>query len=171
MLLLISFEFPWLISFTRFDLPAITHGLPVYSNEPQIPSRFPVSPTPVPKPLSYRPYGKENGKSDLPAKPQHGRRVPSAPASMSHGYAPQMFLNPSAVNPLYNHAYARSFGGFSQHSFSMTDVPMGYGANVQGDFKPVGSMLQPHQPQGPGMGSNNMGSNKNGFGNAMNYDM
>jgi hypothetical protein len=137
-------------------------------NETQGSSRFPVSPTPVPKPLSYRPYGKENGKPDMPPQQQQqARRVPSAPAAMSHGYAPQMFLNPSSINPLYNHAYARSFGGFSQHTFTMTNVPMGYGANFQGDFKPVGTMLQPQQSQGQSMGTNN----NNGFGNGMNYNM
>ncbi|KAE9381201.1 hypothetical protein N431DRAFT_322674 [Stipitochalara longipes BDJ] len=147
-----------------FDLPSTTHGLPLYMNESQNSSRFPISPTPVPKPLSYRLCGKENGKPDLPAQHQPARRVPSAPAVPSHGYTPQMFLNPSAMNPLYNHAYARSFGGFSQHTFTMTNVPMGYGSNFQGDFKPIGSMLQPQQQQGPGMGTKN-----NDFGNAMNY--
>jgi len=148
------------------------HGLPssMYSNETQSSSRFPVSPTPVPKPLSYRSYGKENGKSDLSAQPQHGRRIPSAPASMSHGYAAQTFLNPPTINnPLYNHQYARSFGGFSQHSqhsFSMTNAPMGYGNNFQEEFKPTSLMLQPQQPQGRGMGSNNYG-----YGDGMNYDM
>jgi hypothetical protein len=103
----------------------------------------------------------------MPPPQQQARRVPSAPAAMSHGYAPQMFLNPSSINPLYNHAYARSFGGFSQHTFTMTNVPMGYGANFQGDFKPVGTMLQPQQSQGQSMGTNN----NNGFGNGMNYNM
>jgi hypothetical protein len=76
-----------------------------------------------------------------------------------------MFLDPSSVNPLYNHAYARSFGGFSQHTFTMTNVPM-YGTGFQGDFKPVGSMLQPQRPQGQGMGTK-----QNDFGNGLNYNM
>jgi hypothetical protein len=76
-----------------------------------------------------------------------------------------MFLNPAQINPLYNHQYAQSFGGFSQHTFTMTNVPMGYSTGFQGDFKPVGSMLQ-HQSQGQGMGSKN-----NGFGKGMKYNM
>ncbi|KAH8770320.1 hypothetical protein BGZ57DRAFT_985798 [Hyaloscypha finlandica] len=148
----------------RFDLPNATHGLPMYPDELQNSSRFPVSPTPVPKPLSYRPHGKENGKPELPHQ-QQARRAPSAPSAPPHGFTPQMFLDPSSVNPLYNHAYARSFGGFSQHTFTMTNVPM-YGTGFQGDFKPVGSMLQPQHPQGQ-----SMGTKQNDFGNGLNYNI
>jgi hypothetical protein len=41
-----------------------------------------------------------------------------------------------------------------------------YGTGFQGDFKPVGSMLQPQHPQGQ-----SMGTKQNDFGNGMNYNM
>lgn len=155
-------------TWSRFDLPASTHGLPVFPNESQNSSRFPASPTPVPRPAPYRLFGKENGQPERPVH-QRFRRAPSAPnvpSTPSQGYPPQMFLNPSSINPLYSHSYARSFGGFSQHAFAMTNVATGYGTTFQGDFKPLGAMLQPQQQQGQGMGSKN-----NGFGSGTNYNL
>jgi hypothetical protein len=81
-----------------------------------------------------------------------------------------MFLNPASLNPLYN-PYAGSFSGFAQPSYPMTNGPiglnvaMGFGTSFQGDFKPLGPMLQPQQPQDQGTGSKNKS-----FGN-MNYNM
>jgi hypothetical protein len=149
-------DFPY----PSFDFP--THGMATYPNEPSTSSRFPASPTPATKPASYRSLGKENGQPELPAQ-QQARRGPPAP---SHIYPPHMFHDPSSINPLYNHAYARSFGGFAHHTYTVTNVPSGYGASFQGDFKPVNPMARPQQPQGQGMGSQS-----NGFGDGMHYNM
>jgi hypothetical protein len=150
----------------RFDFIGATRGLTSYSSEAQSSSRFPVSPTPVPKPASYRPCGKENGMPELPAQ-QNARRAPSAPASLSHGYPPQIFLNHSSLNPLYNPMeYARSFGGFANPTYHMANVPMGFGTTFHGEFKPSGPMLQQQQSQGEDMGAKN-----NDFENSMDFNI
>jgi hypothetical protein len=80
-----------------------------------------------------------------------------------------MFLNPASINPLYN-PYARTFGGFAQPSYPMTNgpmglnPPMGFGTSFQGDFKPLGPMLQPQHGQ-------STGPKNKGFGNNMNYNL
>jgi hypothetical protein len=132
------------------------------ANDTSNSSDFNVSPTPVAKSASYRPFGKENGQPELSAQQQARRGLPAP----THIYPPHMFHDPSSINPLYNHAYARSFGGFAQHTYTVTNAQSGYGASFQGDFKPVNPMLPPQQPQGQGMGSYNKG-----FGNSMHYNM
>jgi hypothetical protein len=74
-----------------------------------------------------------------------------------------MFHDPSSINPLYHHAYARGFGIFAHHTYTMTNTPAGYGA-FHGDLKPVNPMLRPQQSQGTG-------SHNNGLGNGMHYNM
>jgi hypothetical protein len=41
-----------------------------------------------------------------------------------------------------------------------------YSTSFQGDFKPIGSMLQPQQPHGQAMGTK-----QDGFRNSMTYNM
>jgi hypothetical protein len=152
-----SFEILTDVPKSSFDFP--THGMQTYPTEHSNPPGFPASPTPAAKPASYRPFGKENGQPEQPAQ-QQARRDPPAP---SHIYPPHMFHDPSSINPLYNHAYARSFGGFAHHTYTVTNVPSGYGASFQGDFKPVNPILR-QQPQG-------QGSQNDGFSNGMHYNM
>ena len=61
-------------------------------------------------------------------------------------------------NPLYNHAYARSFGGFSQQTFSYNGMSSYQQANpMLGAFNPVNGfnpIAHPQHHYGQGFGSN-----------------
>ncbi|TVY42570.1 hypothetical protein LSUB1_G001221 [Lachnellula subtilissima] len=92
----------------RFDLP--NNGLPLYQNNSTTISH--ISPTPVPKTIPACGLGKENMHSHM-----HNRQSASYP---SHVYPSQVFYNPS-FNPLYNHAYAGTFG-YGDHHNPFNDV-------------------------------------------------
>jgi len=143
------------------------HGMPSFPNELSSSARLPVSPTPAAKPASYRLSGKENGQPEQPSQ-QHVRRTHSGPPS--HIYPPHMLRDTSSINnPLYNHAYARSFGGFSHQTWSYNDLSSYQQANpMLGGLNPVNSVnpiARPQHQYGQGMGSKN---NNNDFG--MHYD-
>lgn len=125
----------------RFDFQP--HGLPIYPQEPPSSSRFPVSPTPIPKPAaSYRPFGKENKQPDLH---QQNLRVPSP----AHVYTPHMARDTSSLNPLYNHAYARSYSGFSTtQAFNISSAFQSVNPMI-GDFRPIGQVHRSQSHPGP----------------------
>jgi hypothetical protein len=65
---------------------------------------------------------------------------------VSHVYPSQVFHNPS-FNPLYNHAYAGTYGYGDHHNNFDMKPPMGLGQNFYGDFKPSASNSRAAQPQ------------------------
>ncbi|KAG9231537.1 hypothetical protein BJ875DRAFT_516810, partial [Amylocarpus encephaloides] len=138
-----------------FDFP--NPGLPNMSNNLMNPSL--VSPTPGPKVSSMRLYGKENGRPELPILPS--RRNASS--------APSLYQSPftdTTLNPLYDHAYARTFDygeqGIAYHDDGKASV---YVSNFTGDFRQLNSTTkttQSHLQTGMDHGS----SSGNGSGTA-----
>ncbi|TVY17172.1 hypothetical protein LARI1_G004571 [Lachnellula arida] len=131
----------------RFDFP--NNGLPLYQNNSMTISH--ISPTPVPKPISARGLGKENMHSHM-----HNRQSASY---SSHVYPSQVFYNPS-FNPLYNHAYAGTFGyGDHLNNFNDMKFSTGFIPNPYADSKQT---AQPARPRP----RNQFGEAKNGSGSA-----
>ncbi|TVY81809.1 hypothetical protein LSUE1_G002990 [Lachnellula suecica] len=121
----------------RFDFP--NHGLPLFPNNSTATSH--TSPTPAPKHVSGRSqsgFGKENMQHLM-----HSRHPASYP---SHVYPPQVFYNPS-FNPLYNHAYAGSFGYGDHHNFHELKAPIGLHQNFYPDFKQTTQPSRAAQPK------------------------
>lgn len=132
----------WLRS---FDLP--NNALPPYQPNSNPISR--ISPTPAPKPISSRGWGKENMQATM--QPQV--RQPSG--FVSHVYPSQVFHNPTlnSLNPLYNHAYAAgNYGYGDQQGHQNTNYNElrsypGYAQNYYGDYKQTGSTSRPTHRQ------------------------
>jgi hypothetical protein len=125
----------------RQDLQVSHDGLPG-GYPPNPASSTLVSPTPAPKMASsgIEISGKENGKVELPNRHHIHRPVPLA----SHVFPSQVFYDAS-FNPLYNHAFAQTFGyGEPQLSFKDHIKSPGF-SSFNGDFRPTSTISQTTQ--------------------------
>ncbi|TVY48759.1 hypothetical protein LOCC1_G001652 [Lachnellula occidentalis] len=136
----------------RFDLP--NNGLPLYQDSSTTISH--ISPTPVPKPILARGLGKENMHSHM-----HNRQSASYP---SHVYPSQVFYNPS-FNPLYNHAYAGTFGYGDHHHNPFNDVKFSpaFAPNPYVDSNQIAQPVRARPRNQSGKAKSGSGS---GFGSA-----
>lgn len=105
-----------------------------------------MSPTP---PAKLRNFGKENGQTEMSSQ-VHVQQTIST--SASHIYPGQVFYDPT-FNPLYNHAFARSFPyGGQQHNYSEdTKPPPRFASAFHGDFKQVGPNSRTSAQNGTGL--------------------
>ncbi|TVY27396.1 hypothetical protein LHYA1_G004193 [Lachnellula hyalina] len=144
----------------RFDLP--NNGLPLYQNNSTTISH--ISPTPVPKAIPARSLGKENMHSHMPT-----RQSASYP---SHVYPSQILYNPSS-NPLYNHAYAGTFG-YGDHHNPFNDVKFSpaFAPNPYADLsqtaqparaRPRNQSGKAKSGSGPGFGSASVSASASGM--------
>jgi hypothetical protein len=135
--------------------------MPPFPNHSTTSTIIQASPTPIPRPTTFRAFGKENGQLELP-----NRRSHSNPTNPTHMYPPQMFYDTS-FNPLFNHAYAaRSFPfGESQSNYNDNRGSSGYPSSFQGDFRHVTTSARSQQTQGQSSdsGPNSMTGAANGF--------
>jgi hypothetical protein len=146
------------------------HGLPG-SYHTSLTSSSLISPTPAPKITvsGIRANGKENGKPELPAGLHIRRPAPLTP----HVFPSQIFYDDS-FNPLYNHAYAQTFGyGDPQLTFKDNMKPSGFSSSFNGDFRPTTTMTQTTQPQSRTTitGTTEGGSSGSGPDNGIHFDM
>ncbi|PBP25812.1 type-2 protein geranylgeranyltransferase subunit beta [Diplocarpon rosae] len=146
----------------RFDLPPPSHALDSYSNNSMISGHSFASPTPTPKPTSYRAQGKENGHPEMTSY-NHNRRT----LSDSQVYPTHTFYD-STSNPLFNQTHTRSlaFGANypSYNTYSDNRSPGGFGSNFLSDYnKQYNSMSYTGHPQNHGMENSNSVSDSGGM--------
>jgi hypothetical protein len=116
-------------------------GLPGGYPPNPVPSTL-ISPTPAPKatPSGFQISGKENGKPEVQNRYPIHRPAPLA----SHVFPSQVFYDAS-FNPLYNHAYAQTFGyGEQHHNFKEHLKSPGF-SSFNGDFRPTTTISQTTQ--------------------------
>ncbi|KAG4428738.1 hypothetical protein IFR05_015779 [Cadophora sp. M221] len=142
-----------------------SHGLPTYQNNSMNSNHTLASPTPVPRPTSYRTSGKENGQPEMQTYHPNRRALSDSQVYPPHAY------HEGASNPLFNHGYTRSYGygggpyGYAGYGDSRS--PNSFGSNFLNDYnKQPNPMASMGQQQGHGIGQHpgNNTSGNNNFG-------
>ncbi|KAH6709119.1 hypothetical protein BKA61DRAFT_556473 [Leptodontidium sp. MPI-SDFR-AT-0119] len=142
-----------------------SHGLPTFPNNSMHSNHTLASPTPVPRPTSYRTSGKENGQPEMQTYHPNRRAL-----SDSQVYPPHAF-HEGPSNPLFNHGYTRSYGygggPYGYTGYGDNRSPNSFGSNFLNDYnKQPNPMASVGQQQGHGMGQHpgNNTSGNNNFG-------
>ena len=145
-----------------------SHGLPTFPNNSMNSSLTLVSPTPVPRPVSYRTSGKENGQHETQTYHPNRRALSDSQVFQSHPF------HEGPSNPLFSHGYARSYG-YGGGPYGYTGItgygdsrsPNSFGADFLNNYnKQPNPMANMGQQQGLGMGQHpgNNTSGNNTFG-------
>ncbi|KAL2072676.1 hypothetical protein VTL71DRAFT_12019 [Oculimacula yallundae] len=141
-----------------------SHGLPSYPSNSMNTTLTLASPTPVPRPTTYRTSGKENGQPEMQTYHPNRRALSDPQVYPPHAY------HEGASNPLFNHVYARSHGyGLGTYSYTgYGDIrsPNSFNPSFLNDYNkqpnPIANMGQ-LQGHGTGQPSGNS-TNMNDFG-------
>ncbi|KAK6587415.1 hypothetical protein PZA11_000705 [Diplocarpon coronariae] len=116
----------------RFDFPPSSHGLHAYSNNSMVSVHTLASPTPAPKPTSYRAHGKENGSPEMTSYHQNRRALSDPQVYPTHTFYD------STSNPLFNQTHTRSlaFGANypSYNTYSDNRSPGAFGSNFLSEY-------------------------------------
>ncbi|KAH7364084.1 hypothetical protein BKA65DRAFT_572239 [Rhexocercosporidium sp. MPI-PUGE-AT-0058] len=142
-----------------------SHGLPTFPNGSMNSNHTLASPTPVPRPTTYRTSGKENGQLEIQTYHPNRRALSDSQVYPPHSY------HEGSTNPLFNHGYARSYGyaggPYSYTGYGDNRSPNSFGSSFLNDYnKQPNPMTNMDQQQGHGMGPHpgNNTSGNNNFG-------